>query len=314
MLKVFCGIDLGGTTIDIGLVTEDGTIVSTRNIPSVVKNGVEDVLNRISETVHHAVDESEYEPVAVGIGIAGLVDSRKGILREATNLPGWVNVPLGERLREKLNLPVVVDNDANVAALGEYAFGAGQGYPFMMMVTLGTGVGAGLILDGRIYHGAYQAAGEFGHTTIDKNGPICGCGSPGCVEAYIGTAGILRTTKELLMDYPDSQLAEIGLNGMTPKDIWQKAKNGDKLACRVFNESGQALGYGLGSVVNLLNLQRIVLGGGVAAARDFIIKSAQKTLDNFCLNNSDEPVQIVPAKLGHQAGIVGAASLAMSID
>ncbi len=311
-MKVYCGIDLGGTTIDIGLVSAHGDILCTSKIPSAVVNGAVHTINRIADAVLDCSANAGEELGGVGIGIAGLVDTVNGVLREATNLPGWVNVRLADLLQQKLNLSVRVDNDANVAALGEYAFGAGRGYPNMIMVTLGTGVGAGLILDGKIYHGAHQAAGEFGHTIINNNGRKCGCGAPGCVEAYAGTQGILRTVRELLPHYSNSPLADLPPEKLTPKDIYDKAEQHDALALQVFADTGEALGFGLVSVVNLLNIQRIVLGGGIAAAGDFLISSAQDILDSYSLNNSAEPVQIVRATFGEHAGIVGAASLAMT--
>lgn len=314
MNKAFCGIDLGGTTIDIGLLSTTGEILCTDKIPSAVMNGADDTIDRIARAVLDCVAQlPDIELAAVGIGVAGLVNNKNGVLREATNLPGWINVPLGAQLRKKLDLPVMVDNDANVAALGEHAFGAGRGFPHMMMVTLGTGVGAGLILDGHIFHGAHQAAGEFGHTIIEKNGRVCGCGTPGCVEAYVGTNGILRTVRELLPQYPNSSLADIAMNKLMPKDIYEQAAQGDELAKEVFARAGEALGFGLVSVVNLLDIQRVVLGGGVAAAGDFLINSAQTIVDNYRLKSSDDPVRIVQAELGDRAGLVGAASLAMTV-
>ncbi|MBN1478750.1 ROK family protein [candidate division KSB1 bacterium] len=314
MKKVFCGIDLGGTTIDVGIIAEDGVILSTEKMPSFVERGVDDVVGRIVNAVLACGKSvgTAFSIAGAGIGVAGLVDNQNGVLREATNFPGWINVPLGAKLQDVLKVSVTVDNDANVAALGEYVFGAGRGYPYLMMVTLGTGVGAGLIINGEIYHGAYGAAGEFGHITIDKNGPLCACGRRGCVEAYVGTSGILRTVKERLPAFPKSRLAAVDVETVMPKDIYREAMAGDELARSVFFDVGDNLGYGLGNVVNLLNVQRIILGGGVAAAGDFIIKSAQKRLDMMSLNNSETPVKIVPAELAEKAGIFGAASLAMA--
>lgn len=314
MKKVFCGIDLGGTTINIGMLTTDGAILATKHVISAVERGPDDVISRIADAVADCRKSvgNGYSFAGVGLGVAGLVDNQKGVLREATNFPGWINVALGARLQESLKASVVVDNDANVAALGEYAFGAGRGYPYLMMVTLGTGVGAGLILNGQIYRGAYGAAGEFGHITIDKNGPLCACGRRGCIEAYIGKNGILRIARDHLPLYPQSRLAALDINKLTPKDIFRAAKAGDELARLVFYDAGDNLGYGLGSVVNLLNIQRIILGGGVAAAGHFILESAQKRLDKMSLNNSEKPVQIIRAKLAEKAGFVGAASLAMT--
>jgi glucokinase len=312
--NLYCGIDIGGTTINIGVMTSEGALLAEKHIASQVNKGVGSVVERISDAILQCgMDVGDHRAISgVGIGIAGLVDTKNGILHEATNLPGWTNVALGAKLQGKLNVPVILDNDANVAALGEYMFGAGRDYPYLMMVTLGTGVGAGLILNGAIFHGAYDAAGEFGHITIDKNGALCACGRRGCVEAYVGTRGIVRTVEQYLPEHPHSSLAKMDIDTLTPKDIYRQAQLGDELARRVFKIAGENLGYGLGSVVNLLNIQRIILGGGVAAAGDFIMSSAQATLNAVSLNNSAEPVQIVKGTLGAHAGIVGAACLAMA--
>ncbi|MBN1559010.1 ROK family protein [candidate division KSB1 bacterium] len=314
MNELFLGIDIGGTTVNMGVVTPEGRVLVEKKNPSVVHQGVEFVLARIAETVEKCRDivGSDRSIVAAGVGVAGLVDGKNGLLHQATNFPGWLDVPLTAKLADLLKLPVTMDNDANVAALGEYTFGAGRGFPHMMMVTLGTGVGAGLILGGQIYRGAHGAAGEFGHITIDVNGPRCACGRAGCVEAYVGSNGILRRLRELLSQFPDSSLARYDFGTLTPKEIHQEARAGDELAQLVFHDAGESLGYGLGTVVNLLDIQRIVLGGGVAAAGDFLIKSAQKILDRVALSESDN-FKIVQAELGELAGIVGAASLAMSL-
>ncbi|MBN1465183.1 ROK family protein [candidate division KSB1 bacterium] len=314
MNDLFFGIDIGGTTVNVGVVTSEGQVLVEQKIPSTVEQGAAVVLTRIADTANKCreIVGNDRSIVAAGIGVAGLVDGKNGLLHQATNFPGWMDVPLTAKLTGILKLPVAMDNDANVAALGEYTFGAGRGFPHMMMVTLGTGVGAGLVLGGQIYRGAHGAAGEFGHITIDKNGPRCACGRAGCVEAYVGTNGILRRVRELLPQFPDSGLASCDLGSLTPKDIHRQACAGDALAQLVFHDAGESLGYGLGSVVNLLDIQRIVLGGGVAAAGDFIIKSAQNILNKVALN-SGQTVEIVQAELGELAGIVGAASLAMSL-
>jgi len=312
--EIFCGIDLGGTTVNIGLVTNNGDLIQQHKIPSGVIDGVDAVVDRIAKVVHNwQIQDDQLLIRAAGIGVAGLVDTHRGILREATNFPGWINVPIVTKLHSKLDCPVIVDNDANVAALGEYSFGAGKGYDHMMMVTLGTGVGAGLILNGQIYRGAYGAAGEFGHITIQKDGPVCGCGRRGCIEAFVGTNGLVRNVRQRLSSNMTSTLRTYNLDKLTPKDIYQEAVAGDELARLVFSDAGENLGYGLGSVVNLLNIQHIVIGGGVAEAGKFIIDSAQKILNEFALNNGDQSARIVKAKLGELAGIVGAASLAMAL-
>jgi glucokinase len=312
--NIFCGVDLGGTTVNIGMVTPEGKILVKGKIPSRIHNGVDNVLDEIVNVVKQW-KRSEligYNISSLGIGVAGLVDTNRGVLKEATNFPGWRDVPLVSKLESKLRLLVTMDNDANVAALGENSFGAGRGFAHMMMVTLGTGVGAGLILDGMIYRGAFGGAGEFGHITIKKDGRLCACGRAGCVEAYVGTKGIIGEAIASLSNGTNSALSKVEKNKLTPKEIFSQAQQGDEVAIKIYKKVGENLGYGLGSVVNLLNLQRIVVGGGVALAGDFLIDSAQQKLDEVSLNNSDEPVRILKASLGEHSGIVGAASLAMA--
>ena len=314
--QLFCGIDLGGTTINIGMIATDGTLVRETKIRSSVDKGVDYVVNAIGNVVGQCRKETEhlYKTAAVGIGVAGLVDTKRGILKEATNFPGWINVPLVELLGAKLNLPVTIDNDANVAALGEYTFGAGRQSSHMMMVTLGTGVGGGLILDGMIYRGAFGAAGEFGHITIKMDGIRCTCGRRGCIEAYVGSKALIRDAQTRLYQFPQSLLRNYETSKLTPKDVFDAAKSGDEPAQDVFRRAGDYLGYGLGNVVNLLNIERVVLGGGVALAGELLIEAAQTRLNQCDLNNNEFSVPIVKSRLGEHAGMVGAASLAMSIE
>ena len=314
MKNIFCGVDLGGTTINIGMVTAEGDIVTKCQIASEVVKGADHAVQEIEQAVKELEAESlhGFQLKGLGIGVAGLVDSHGGVLKEATNFPGWRHVPLASQISEKLRVPVVMDNDANVAALGEYAFGAGRGAEHMMMVTLGTGVGGGLVLGGKIYHGARDAAGEFGHITIKKDGRRCACGRLGCVEAYVGTKGILAEVMQNIPDYPESTLAGYDAESLMPKDIYNEAVKGDELSIKVFQIVGENLGFGLGSVANLLDLQRFVIGGGVALAGDMLITSAQRKLNEVALATNDEPVRIVKASLGEHSGIVGAASLAMA--
>lgn len=314
MGHVFCGIDLGGTTINIGLVTSEGEIVIERKIPSHVEKGAEWVVNHIIAVIREFSTglDKQYHIRGAGIGVAGLVNAQTGVLKEATNFPNWLNVPLAEKLARRLNLPVSMDNDANVAALGEYSFGAGRGFAHMMMVTLGTGVGGGLILDGMIYRGACGAAGEFGHMTIDKGGVLCACGRHGCVEAYVGAKGIIREALALRAEYPQSSLNNHDADSLTPKMIYENARTGDEAAIQTFQRVGEILGIALGNVANLLNIQLVVIGGGVASAGDLLIDSAKVKLRETALNFDDSEVIIAKAQLGERAGIVGAASLAMS--
>jgi glucokinase len=311
--KIFAGVDLGGTTIHVGLVTAEGEIITEKIIDSEVAKGPNHVLNKIANVIHglRMNTKKQLTVCALGIGTAGKIDIHEGILIEASNFPNWRDVPLSTSLNKRLKMPVFVDNDANVAALGEHAYGAGQGASEMFMVTLGTGVGGGLILRGRIYRGADGVAGEFGHTIIQYNGPVCGCGRKGCVEAFVGTKGILRIVQEKLNADRDSLLTRIKPGEITPKDISIAANQGDEVAIESFRDVGTYLGIGLGNVVNLLNIERIVVSGGVAKAGKWILKPTRESLIQTALRVPGETIQVVASTLRDRAGILGAARLAM---
>jgi glucokinase len=308
---VFAGVDVGGTFVKIGLVTKEGKILNQTQIPTQAERPAAEMLKRTAQTIRELVgQQGDCELEGTGIGTAGSVNVEKGILYEAPNMQKWKNQPFGEMLSGELDVPVVVDNDANVAAWGEYAYGAGQGTKYMLLVTLGTGVGGGLVLDGRPYRGAVDAGGEFGHTLIDYNGWMCSCGCKGCVEAYVGTKGILRQVQEGLQANHDSILSKMDPDKIMPVDVSHAADQGDKLALHVLKQTGIYLGYGLANAVNLLNIQRVVVGGGVAKAGDRILKPALETMKANSLRVLAEAADLVPAKLGNSAGLVGAAWLA----
>ncbi|HPG38160.1 MAG TPA: ROK family protein [bacterium] len=310
------GMDLGGTNIKFGLVLANGTIHLQKKLDSEIPFGYKYVFDKIAgytrELIHAA--GSDFVVKGFGIGVPGLIDIKNQMLVEASNFPGWKNVKIGYELEKRLDFKVSVDNDANLAALGEYKFGAGRGVTEMLMVTLGSGVGSGLILNGAIYHGSRSAAGEFGHTIIQKDGPLCACGRRGCVEAFVGKYGIQRRIKELLVDYPRSILREIEPHNITPEDIYNAAVKGDKTALLLFQEVGESLGVGLGNVANLLNLERVVIGGGISNAGELIFKPARETLAQIAFKTNFETITLVPAHLGENAGLVGSACLAMQIS
>lgn len=309
--QVFAGIDVGGTFVKIGLVSSDGEIIAKDQIPTRISQQAEDMLLRAAATIKKLSEaHGECTVSGVGIGTAGQVNVEKGILFEAPNMPNWKNVPMSQILSDELSLPVILDNDANVAAWGEFGYGAGTGSRFMLMVTLGTGVGGGLILDGKPFRGASDTAGEFGHNTLDFNGWQCGCGRKGCVEAYVGTKGILRQVREKLAEGYESVLAKIDPDKLAPVDLSVAADNGDELAIEVLAKTGEYLGEGLADMVNLFNLDCVVVGGGVAKAGDRILRPAKATVLKSSLRIPVEVVKIVPAKLGNDAGLVGAAWLA----
>ncbi len=309
---LFFGVDLGGTTVNIGRVETDGSATFLRQIPSLVHKGASDVASRIAEAIGEMAGPAAIQ--GVGIGVAGLVDAERGVLQEAANFPQWHQVPLAELLAERLHAAVYLENDANAAALGEYNFGAGRGCRFMLMVTLGTGVGGGLVLDGKIYRGGHGVAGEFGHMTIDLNGELCGCGRRGCVEAYVGSKALIRSALELRRSRPESPLHGYDAETLTPKIICELARKGDEASRLVFARAGEKLGAALGNVANLLDIERVVIGGGVAGAGDLLFEAAEKKLRETALNLANSQVVLLPSQLGNAAGVIGAASLAMAAD
>ncbi len=311
--ELFVGIDLGGTNIKSGLVASSGDIVEEIWVATEVDKGVKDVLDRVGHIIRGFIDNVNGETVirGVGMGIPGQIDVRNGLLKESPNLPGWDEIHIDKELKKRTGLDIMVDNDANIAALGEYAYGAGRGVTEMFMVTLGTGVGGGLILNGNIYRGATRFAGEFGHMSIDQNGPRCACGRRGCVEAYVGLNGILRLVKEKLIINKQSLLKDIDLKKLTPKDIYHAALKGDEVAVEVFRQVGEYLGIGLGNVINLLNIERVVVGGGISKAGEFILGPARESLSKVALKVCLDIVSVVPASFVDKAGIVGAARLVM---
>ncbi|MFO7891914.1 MAG: ROK family protein [bacterium] len=313
MGKINIGIDIGGTDIKVGVVDSKGSILEEKIISSEVEKGVDHVLSRITKLVN-TLDtsiEQNSDLGGIGLGIPGQIDFEKKILLNSPNLPAFKNINVPFRLNSYLNTPVIWDNDANLAALGEFTYGAGKEVSEMMMITLGTGIGSGLILRGEVYHGCKGFGGEFGHLIINPHGPQCNCGNHGCVEAFAGTRGIIRTFKEIIKSGTKSILKESDIEGLTPKHISNAARKGDEAAIKTFKQVGFYLGVGLAGVVNLLNLEMIVVGGGIAKAGDLILGPARKAVKEYSLKDLGESVQIVPAKLGNQAGLIGAAHLAL---
>ena len=310
--ELYIGIDLGGTNIKGGLVTGAGQILEEKNVPTEVSGGVEHVLSRMAGVIRYLIQSAGKIPVkGAGIGFPGQLSVKKGLYFSGPNLPGWNNVPVVFELEKRVGIPVVIDNDANLAALGEYAFGGGKGVSEMLLVTLGTGVGGGIILNGQLYHGVTDAAGEIGHTSIHMEGWRCACGRAGCLEAYVGTQGILRRLKERLETGVESVLRKQPFETITPKDIGMAGVAGDAVAVQVLKETGEILGFGLANLANILNIEKTVIGGGIANAGALILRPAAESLHRESLPVVSQGCTLVKAELGNKAGLVGAARASM---
>lgn len=309
---VAIGVDLGGTNLKIALVSEEGEILKELRQDTQAEKGPDFILNQIERGVEALLQEFGSARVrGIGMGIPGAVDYDNGIVTYPPNLPGWKEVPVRDRFSQKFHLPVLVDNDANVAALAEKAHGAGKGAKHLICITLGTGVGSGLILNGKLFHGAVGAAGEFGHTTINFQGPQCNCGNYGCIERYVGAQYIVERAIEKLEKYPDSTLRPFHEKGeeITVKLINNLAQEGDLLSLETLRETGEFLGIALTSAVNLLNLELIVIAGGISNAGEKLFAPIRQKIQELALPLPRSTVQVKKAEMGDRAGVVGAAQL-----
>ncbi|MCL2751501.1 MAG: ROK family protein [Firmicutes bacterium] len=314
----YIGIDLGGTNIKAGIIRADGSIVRTRSVETGVKYGFSEVVKRIGGLAAKLIAEAGVplsECAGVGIGSPGTVDSAGGKIVYANNL-FWEDADLRGELSKYINLPIYMSNDANAAALGEYLFGAGRGSGNMLMFTLGTGVGGGVIIDGKLYEGNKSAGAELGHIKIASKGRSCTCGRKDCFETYASATALIGDTKTAMLKNRDSAMWQY--TGGDPekadgKTAFECAKAGDKAAERVIRSYIKNLADGVTSFVNIFMPETIVLGGGVCAQGAALLVPLRKHVKKYQYGGKRSPkVNIVVAELGNNAGIVGAASLAMN--
>jgi len=314
-MPVAIGLDLGGTNIKGGVVDENGKVLVQGEVPTLAHEGPDKIVGRMAKLAEEMKAKAPSPPVGMGVGSPGPLDPTTGMLYFTPNMPGWDNYHLGGKLKEKLGLNVVVDNDANVAALAEFRWGAGKSTKTMILLTLGTGIGGGVIFDGKLVNGPRVTAGEVGHITINDKGPKCGCGNHGCMEAYVGTEGILSRAKALL-DLPGTVSILREMSGreyekLTPALISEAGLKGDGVAISILKETGRLLGVGTASLVNLFAPEVVILGGGVARAGEFIFTPMREEIRRRAMRPASEWVRVVPAAMGNDAGIVGAAALVL---
>jgi glucokinase len=316
-MQYLVGVDIGGTNIKLALVDKKANLRGKRTFSTTSFKGKTALINGIVSQIENLISSQGLKKkgiIGIGIGAPGAVDIRTGTVHYLTNIPDWREVPLGTILKKRLGIPVFVDNDVNVMALGEVYFGAGKGAVNMLCITLGTGVGGGLILDGKLYRGSSYAAGEFGHVPINIDGPRCNCGSWACVEAYVGNSYIV---KGVVADIRSGQktlitkLVKGDLSKITPEIISEAERKNDKFAKKVWMDVGNKVGIGLAGVVNLLNMEKIVIGGGVAEAGKVLFDSIKKAIKLRAMKLPAKTVKVVKAKLGYDSGLIGAATLVL---
>lgn len=312
------GIDVGGSSIKAVLTGGDGRTVARTRQPTLAAEPVEATLRQLHRCIELLLAEAEAAGLdrsslaGIGVGMPGAIDHERGIVFHPPNLPAWEEVPLAALLAARWACPVLLENDANCAALGERHFGAGRAIEDFIGLTLGTGVGSGIIFGGRIYHGAHGFAGEFGHMSIDGDGPRCNCGNRGCIEAYIGIHALMREAIPLLRDDPRSPLHARACDeseNIVPKDLSEAAAQGDPTSHRILRTAGERLGVAIASAANLLDVTTFIIGGGIAAAGAPLFDGIDERARSRVLKVHRDHLAILPAQLGNDAGMFGAAAL-----
>ncbi|WP_442594910.1 ROK family glucokinase [Neobacillus sp. D3-1R] len=314
--KWIVGVDLGGTTTKLAFINLYGEIVHKWEIPTDLSNEGKNIIINIAKAIDHQLGEMDVDKsklVGVGMGAPGPVDTKSGVIYNAVNL-GWKNqVPLRDLLEVETSLKAVIDNDANCAALGEMWKGAGNGAKDLVCVTLGTGVGGGVIANGQIVQGISGAAGEIGHiTSIPVGGAPCNCGKTGCLETIASATGIVRLATKKVQDSSDSgELKNIYQTegSISAKYVFDSARNGDQIALDVIEEVAFHLGLALANIANTLNPEKIVIGGGVSKAGDLLLNSIKNYFDQYSFPRVKESTTMAIATLGNDAGVIGAAWL-----
>lgn len=313
--KFAVGVDLGGTKIDVGIIRHDGKVIKKKREQTLVQKGPHAVIQqmlRMTNEILQYCSLTGNNILGIGIGAAGPMDMKKGFLIQPPNLPGWERVQIVKPFAEKFKTKVILNNDANAAALAEWYFGAGKRCKNMVYLTVSTGIGGGIIINGKLYLGANDNAGELGHQTILPDGPECGCGNNGCLEALASGTSIARIGREAVRKNPQSLLyhmANYMQDNITAKMVFQAAAQGDSTAQQVVEKCAAYLGIGIANIINAFNPQRVVLGGGVSRAGKTWLSLVREEAKRRAMKPLYEAVDIVLSELGDDVGVIGAATL-----
>ncbi len=315
--EFFLGVDLGGTKILTGVFKNSLECVATAKLSTKAQRGVEKVIERIARCVQDAVDEADLSlknVAGVGIGAPGAVDFDSGTVIFAPNLDGWKNIPLKKELEKALEVPVFVENDCNIAALGVHAAELKSKPKHMLGIFVGTGIGGGLILNGELFSGINHTAGEVGHMVLEINGPKCGCGNKGCFEALASRTAIFERIKEGVKDGQKTALIDMlgeDLKDLRSGDIRKAIRRGDKFVDKIVEEASEYIGIATANLINIFNPEVVVLGGGVIEAlQDEMMGVIVETAKDYAMPGTMKGVEIIASKLGDNAGITGGAVLA----
>jgi len=312
--KPVLAVDLGGTKVIAAIISSK--VIAKEYQLTLADEGPQSVIKRILSTIDHLLSLRNLDPSqlgSIGIAAAGAIDSEKGLVTLSPNLPGWRDIPLRDMVGEKYGVNTFLINDASAAALGEHQFGAGKGVNNLVMLTVGTGIGGGIIINGKLYLGSSGSAGEIGHMTIDVNGPKCSCGNIGCLERLVSGKAVAEEAIRRLSQGERSSLTEIvggKVKSITAEKVSLAAQNGDSLAQDVISKAAIYLGIGLINLVNIFNPEMIIIGGGLAKMGDLLLEPARRAVRERAFQLSARLVRIVPAQLGDDAAVLGAAIFA----
>lgn len=309
----YIGIDLGGTNIAVGLVNEEGRIIAKTETPTLASRPYQELIKDMATCAKKVMEEAkitEDELHSIGVGIPGVAD-KDGMVIFCTNL-GWRNVPLRAELQQYINKPVYMDNDATVAGWAEYQAGVSRGTDSSVFMTLGTGLGGGIVMNGKIWAGAHGAGSELGHLVIEVDGVPCTCGKRGCAERYCSATAIIRMAREACADAPNCLImraVEGDMDKINAKVVFDAAKEGDSVAMQVFNRFVKYLAIAINNVISFIDPDMIILGGGVSRAGDFLLDAVKAALPEYLFYPTLKQPELRIASLGNDAGIIGAALL-----
>lgn len=314
IIMVYIGIDLGGTNIAAGIVTEEGKIIATSSTRTLAERPYQEVIKDMASCALNALNQSGNtvdDVHSIGVGIPGVADQKTGRVIFCTNL-GWRDIPLKDEMQKYINKPVFIDNDATVAGYAESVAGVSKNCQCSVFITLGTGVGAGIIINGKPWSGAHGVGSELGHMTLIADGIPCTCGNDGCVERYTSATAIIRMAKQYCQAYPECEIMQRvkgDMERINAKTVIDAAKNGDKVACQVFDRYARYLAMTINNITAFLDPEMVVLGGGVSHAGQFLLDQVEAYLPRFLMYKTLPSPRIALAQLGNEAGIIGAALL-----
>ena len=315
--KFILGVDIGGTKIAAAIATICGEIVVRRRNPTQAQSGTDAVIHNILATMEETIASAKINPsqlLGIGIAVAGIVDGDNGKVIFSPNLPDWHEIPLENIVQQRFRVPVYMGNDASIAALGEWHFGLKRGVSNLIYVTISTGIGGGIIASGKLYTGACGAAGEIGHMIIDVNGPLCSCGNGGCWEALASGTALAREAAKQIAEGAETSIAELtggDISKIDARIVFLAAKQGDELAKELISRLGYYFGIGLVNLVNIFNPELILLGGGVAKMGNLLFQPAIKVVRERAFSALANTVEIQPAILGDDSGVLGAVAFVL---